>query len=231
MSLDEVLARRKKPVVSSSVPNTNYVDAAIKKIFDRWPDVNPEEREEDHEKILEILCSHIRNEEWENVKMSFVIFGFQIAFLPKFKNRSDANEIIEFAFNELEATSKPSLVNALLKVYSSTFSLNSQHTEKLGQILAEKQDLFGQNGKTKLKYFPDFLVPDQAVESIADFMFHAPNTWLSLKQSGINNPFESGIMDYAHEGYVNKLSPHLNEMSSIEEIFEWCAGREQWRAG
>ena len=221
MSLSDVLSRRKRPVVSSSVPNTNYVDAAIKKIFDRWPDVNPEEREEDHEKILEILCSHIRNGEWENVKMSFVIFGFQIAFLPKFKNRADTNEIIEFAFDELEATSKPSLVNALLKVYYSTFSLNSQHTDKLGQILAKKENLFGQNGKTILKNFPDFLLPEKAVESIADFMVNAPNTWLSLKQSGINNPFGSGIMDYAHEGYVNRLSPRLNEISVIEELFEW----------
>ena len=28
-------------------------------------------------------------------------------------------------------------------------------------------------------------------------------------------------MDYAHEGYVNRLSPRLNEISVIKELFEW----------
>ena len=221
MSLTEVLSRRHKPAVGSSLPNVNYVDASINRIFDRWPDVNPGEREEDQEKILKDLLNCLRNGEWLNVKMSFVILGFDIAFLPKYKNRSDVEEIINFALEELEATSKPSIVNALMRIYSSTFSLKSKNTNELGERLKAKSDLFNQKWKNILRYFPNYLVSDKAPESIADFMASTSNAWASLKRAGINDPFAAGIMDYVHEAYVKQLAPRLHEMTAIEELFEW----------
>ena len=52
MPLNDVLLRRSQPAMPSSVLNTNGVEGAINRIFVRWPDINPEAREEDHEKIL-----------------------------------------------------------------------------------------------------------------------------------------------------------------------------------
>ena len=138
MSLSEVLIRRSQPAIPSSVPNTNYVESAINRIFDRWPDINPEAREEDHEKILLQLNDIIFKNIWEDVKISFVISGFNIAFLERYKNRPDGQVITNFAFNELRATTKPSIVNALMRIYSSTFSLGSENTKKLGEMLAFK---------------------------------------------------------------------------------------------
>ena len=147
MSLSEVLIRRSQPSMPSSVPNTNYVDAAIKRVFDRWPDINPEAREEDHEKILGQLHDMIIKDSWQDIKTSFVITGFNIAFLDRYKNRPDVRIITDFAFNELRATTKPSIVNALMRIYTSTFSLNSDNTEKLGEILNSKTELLGQKWK------------------------------------------------------------------------------------
>ena len=221
MSLNEVLIRRRQPSMPSSVPNTNYVDAAIKRVFDRWPDINPEAREEDHEKILGQLYDMITKDSWEDIKTSFVITGFNIAFLDRYKNRNDVRIITDFAFNELRATTKPSIVNALMRIYTSTFSLSSDNTEKLGEILNSKTELLGQKWKRILSKFPDYLVPERAPEAIADAMVSMENPWVSLKQAGMNDPFASGIMDYAHEAYVTKLAPDLENQETIERLFEW----------
>ena len=93
MSLSEVLTRRSQPAIPSSVPNTNYVESAINRIFDRWPDINPEAREEDHEKILGQLYDIITTDSWQDVKTSFVISGFNIAFIDRYKNRNDVRAI------------------------------------------------------------------------------------------------------------------------------------------
>ena len=221
MSLNEVLMRRSQPAMPSSVPNTNYVDAAIERVFDRWPDINPESREEDHEKILGQLYDMITSDSWEDVKTSFVITGFNIAFLDRYQNRNDVRIITDFAFNELRATTKPSIVNALMRIYSSTFSLSSDNTEKLGEILNSKTELLGQKWQRILSKFPDYLVPEQAPEAIAGAMVSMENPWISLKQAGMNDPFAAGIMDYAHEAYVTKLAPDLNKKEVIDQLFEW----------
>lgn len=221
MSLSEVLTRRSQPAIPSSVPNTNYVESAINRIFDRWPDINPEAREEDHEKILGQLYDIITTDSWQDVKTSFVISGFNIAFIDRYKNRNDVRAITDFAFNELKATTKPSIVNALMRIYSSTFSLNSDNTEKLGEILNTKTELLGQKWRRILSKFPDYLVSEQAPETIADSMISMENPWVSLKQVGMNDPFASGIMDYAHEAYVTRLAPDLDNQETIERLFEW----------
>ena len=221
MSLSEVLIRRSQPAIPSSVPNTNYVESAINRIFDRWPDINPEAREEDHEKILLQLNDIIFKNIWEDVKISFVISGFNIAFLERYKNRPDVQVITNFAFNELRATTKPSIVNALMRIYSSTFSLGSENTKKLGEMLAFKTELLSQKWKGILYEFPDYLVPQQAPETIADFMLLKDTPWVSLKKAGFNDPFASGIMDYAHRAYVAKLAPDLKNLDNIKQLFEW----------
>ena len=221
MSLSEVLIRRNQPGMPSSVPNTNYVEAAIKRIFERWPDINPEVREEDHEKILAQLHDIIFQDTWQDVKTSFVITGFNIAFLERYRNRHDALVITDFAFNELKSTTKPSIVNALMRIYSSTFSLSSENTKKLGEILSFKTELLSQRWRRILSNFPDYLEPQKAPETIADFMVSMESPWISLKQAGVNDPFASGIMDYVHEAYVTKLAPDLGNQETIEQLFEW----------
>ena len=221
MPLNDVLLRRSQPAMPSSVLNTNGVEGAINRIFVRWPDINPEAREEDHEKILGQLFDIITKEAWQDVKTSFVISGFNVAFLERYENRSDVRIITDFAFNELRATTKPSVVNALMRIYTSTFSLGSENTEKLAEILRFKTELLGQKWKRLLSEFPDFLVPQQAPETIADFMLVSENPWFSLRQAGLYDPFASGVMDYAHEAYVSKLAPDLKNLDNIEQLFEW----------
>lgn len=221
MSLEEVLALKKIPAQPSSLPNVNYVEDSIKRIFDRWPDVNPEGREEEHEKILKQLHGYITKNEWIDVKMSFVVLGFDVAFLPKYTNRSDVQDITDFALRELKATSRPSIVNVFMRIYSSTFSSNSQHTKELGAVLSSKMDLIGHRWRKILSSFPDYLTPEKILESIAGFMISSTNVWNDLRYAGINDPFSSGIMEAAHEVYVAKLAPKLHGKKAIEELFEW----------
>lgn len=221
MSLSEVLVRKGKPLISPTVPNTNYVDAAIKRVFDRWEDINPEAREEDYEKIIAEMHRRISNGNWQNVKMSFVVMAFNVAFLPKYKKRKDVKEITDFALEELRATSKPSIVNALLRIYSTNFSPTSDVIADLANILLQKQNLFSDRWKKIVTNFPDYLKPTAAPDNIANFMLRSENAWNALRQAGIYDPFATGLMDYVHKSYVLFLSPELEKKDKIKTLFEW----------
>ena len=137
MKLDEVLRIRAKPPIAPVLPSTEAVDAAIRKVIKTWPDIAPEENEKNHEIIIENFVNYIRMGDWNDIKMSEVITAFRIAFLEKYNARTDVNEIREFAFNELEATTKETLVNSFLKIYSENFSEVSEISKTLSSVLME----------------------------------------------------------------------------------------------
>lgn len=221
MTLDEVLKIRARPPIAPVLPSTEALDAAIRKVIKTWPDIAPEENEKNHEIIIKNFLTCIRMGDWNEVKMSEVITAFRVAFLEKYNARTDVNEIREFAFNELEATTKETLVNSFLKIYSENFSEVSEISKNLGAILNKKSSLHGVKWRRILNTFPNYLRPDKAADEISNYMLNEENVWNALKNIGISDPLATGIMDFAHINYVQKLAPELGNQHGIEVLFKW----------
>ena len=221
MTLDEILRARTQPRRAPVLPSTDALDSAVARIFKKWPDIIIEADEDNDEKIFKKFLTYIRNAEWKNVKMSEVIMAFRIAFLEKYKSRVDVGEIRDFAFSELEATTKEILVNALMKIYSENFSEDAETTQKLGILLTKKSNLYGANWEKLLRKFPHYLHSDRAADEISDLMLNENDPWTSLKSAGISDPLASGIMDFAHVSYVQKLAPELDKQDRIDQLFKW----------
>ena len=221
VTLDHVLEQKKYPLLAPTLPELRYLISAKKRVLDKWPDITAEIREEDREAVLAKILKHIRENVWEDVKMSFAREAFNLAFLAQYADRSDVKEIIDFALGELRASSKPSIVNTFMKIYSSTFSLSSQSTTVLSKTLKNKTNLLNQRWRSVLKNFPEYLKPETAPTDIANKMVEFEQVGVELENAGILNPFSSGMMEYAHQSYVRLLAPTLDTKEGIKKIFDW----------
>lgn len=220
MDLDLALnsVRRLSPLV---LPELTRLIAAKKRVLDRWPDIVPDPPERDHEAIILQMLTLLESNRWEDVKMSFVLRALKVAFGPNFRNREDVAPIIEFAFAELEATTQTTFLNAMVAIYLSSYEPKADHSLDLGTRIAAKRELLNGKWRAIEDIYPSLFDAGRAHDDIAASMVDMDEPWQGLKANGFPNPHATGLMDYVHAAYVDRIRPNLNMESWLDILFKW----------
>lgn len=220
MDLDLALnsVRRLSPLV---LPELTRLVAAKKRVLDRWPDIVPDPPERDHEAIILQMLALLDSNRWEDVKMSFVLRGLKVAFGPNFRNREDVAPIIDFAFAELEATTQSTFLNAMVAIYLSSYEPKADHSLDLGAKITAKRDLLSGKWRAIEDTYPTLFDASRAHDDIAASMVDMDEPWQGLKANGFPNPHATGLMDYVHAAYVDRIRPNLNMESWLDVLFKW----------
>ena len=220
MDLDIALnsVRRLSPLV---LPELTRLIAAKKRVLDRWPDIVPDPPEQDHEAIIIQMLTLLESNRWEDVKMSFVLRALKVAFGPNFKNREHVAPIIDFAFAELEATTQPTFLNAMVAIYLSCYEPKSDHSLALGSKINAKRHLLNGRWRAIEETYPTLFDARRAHADIAASMEEIDEPWQGLKANGFSNPHATGLMHYVHAAYVDRIRPNLNMESWLDVLFKW----------
>lgn len=220
MDLDLALnaSRRLSPMV---LPELTRLMAAKKRVLDRWPDIVPDPPEKDHEAIIAQMLALLKNNRWEDVKLSFVLRALKVAFIPKFRTREDVAPIIDFAFEELEATTHATFLNGMVATYLSSYEPKADHSLDLGAKIAAKRDLLSGKWRAIEETYPSLFDASRAHEDIAASMEDMDEPWQGLKAKGFPTPHAVGLMDHVHAAYVEKIRPNLHMESWLDVLFKW----------
>ena len=220
MDLDLALnaSRRLSPLV---LPELTRLVAAKKRVLDRWPDIVPDAPERDHEAIIFQMLALLDSNRWEDVKMSFVLRALKVAFSPNFRSQENVAPIIDFAFAELEATTQFTFLNAMVAIYLSSYEPNADHSLNLGAQISAKRGLLSGKWCAIEATYPTLFDARRAHDDIAVSMVQMEEPWQGLKANGFPNPHATGLMDYVHAAYVDKIRPNLNMESWLDVLFKW----------
>jgi hypothetical protein len=210
--------RRLSPLV---LPELTRLIAAKKRVLDRWPDIVPDPPARDHEAIILQMLALLESNRWEDVKMSFVLRALKVAFGPNFRNRADVAPIIDFAFAELEVTTQSTFLNAMVAIYLSCYEPKGDHSLDLGAKITAKRDLLSGKWRTIEDTYPSLFDARRAHDDVAASMVDMDEPWLGLKANGFPNPHATGLMDYVHAAYVDRILPNLNMESWLDGLFKW----------
>lgn len=220
MDLDLALnsVRRLSPLV---LPELTRLIAAKKRVLDRWPDIVPDPPERDHEAIILQMLVLLDSNRWEDVKMSFVLRALKVAFGPNFRNREDVAPIIDFAFAELAATTQPTFLNAMVAIYLSSYEPKANHSLYLGANITAKRDFLNGKWRAIEEVYPSLFDANRAHDDIAASMVDMVEPWQGLKANSFPNPHATGMMDYVHAAYVDRIRPSLNMEGWLDVLFKW----------
>ena len=220
MSLDNAL-KSLRPSHARVFPKLDYLVKAKSRILERWPDVIPTIEAKDEETIISRFLGILEEDSWHDVKLIFVLRAFRVAFNQNFRNKQDVKPILEFVFDELEVSTNKSLVNALASIYVNTYEPKSEHSIKLGLGLQRKRNLLNSQWQSLEIRHNNFFDGRTAHEDVGMSMLEMHDPWLELKKIGVRDPHATGLMDYAQDVYVEKLSPRLKNPAVVEQLFRW----------
>lgn len=211
-------ARRLAPLI---LPELTRLIAAKKRVMDRWPDIVPDPPERDCEAIIIQMLALLESNRWEDIKMSFVLRALKVAFGANFRNREVVEPIIDFAFAELDATTQSTFLNAMVAIYLSSYEPKAAHSLALGTKISAKRSLLNGKWRAIEETYPTLFDANHAHEDIAASMEEMEEPWQGLKAKGFPNPHATGLMDYIHAAYVDRMRPNLNMESWLDVLFKW----------
>ncbi len=219
MNLDLALAsvRGLSPLV---LPELTRLTAAKKRVLERWPDIVPDPPETDHNAIISQMLAILQSDNWDGVKMSFVLRSLKVAFNSHFRTREEVAPIITFAFDELDATSHSTFLNGIAAIYLASYEPKADHSLTLGDKITAKRDLLSAKWRAIESVYPTLFNASCAHDDIAASMEEMDEPWPGLKANGFANPHATGLMDYVHETYVDRIRHKLHMESWLDCLFK-----------
>lgn len=220
MKLDDAITRltRFSPM---AVPELRYIEAAVMKVHERWPDVavnaNPREREA----LAVRLRDRVANDDWENARISFVLAAASAVFDPERRDRADLAQARRFLLEELHASRSETFLSGLFAVYLESYVANGVHTRSIASALDAALGRMSPSVRRVLKEVPEFLDAADGPRRLASRMVRMTDPFLELSRAGLRNPHGPGFMERAHEALSALVAPELNGRARIDWYIDW----------
>lgn len=220
MRLDDAITRltRFSPL---AVPELRYIEAAVQKVHQRWPDVavnvNPREREA----LAVRLRDRVANDAWENTRISFVLAAASAVFDPERRDRADLAQARNFLFEELHASRSETFLSGLFAVYLESYVANGAHTRSIASALAAALGRMSPSLRSVLKEVPELLDAADGPRRLASRMVRMTDPFVELSRVGLRNPHGPGFMERAHEVLSALVAPELTARARIDWYIDW----------
>lgn len=222
MTLDVALRDADKRKSTTPVfTEINRIISVKQKILDRWPDIVTLPPERDQELIINQMLTILKQDDWSNVKLSFVLKALGIAFSSKFRHLTEVKPIIDFTMQELSVTTHETYLNAMVAIYFSSYEPNADHSLQIGRQIASKKEILNSKWKAVLMLYSNLFDGKSVHNSIAQSIVSSTEPWVTLRSQGFSDPHATGLMDFVHIAFVEKIKLKLNTNNVIEQLFAW----------
>lgn len=227
MRLDDAITRLTR-FSPPAVPELRYIETAVQKVHERWPDVavnvNPREREA----LAVRLRDRVAKDDWENARISFVLAAASAVFDPERRDRPDLAQARSFLLEELRASRSETFLSGLFAIYLESYVANGAHTRSFASALDAALGRMSPSVRSLLKEVPELLDAADGPRRLASRMVRMMDPFLELSRAGLRNPHGPGFMERAHEVLSALVAPELTGRTRIDWYIDWIRppGRE-----
>lgn len=227
MRLDDAITRLTR-FSAPAVPELRYIETAVQKVHERWPDVavnvNPREREA----LAVRLRERVAKDDWENARISFVLAAASAVFDPERRDRPDLAQARSFLLEELRASRSETFLSGLFAIYLESYVANGAHTRSFASALDAALGWMSPSVRSLLKEVPELLDAADGPRRLASRMVRMTDPFLELSRAGLRNPHGPGFMERVHEVLSALVAPELTGRTRIDWYIDWIRppGRE-----
>ncbi len=227
MRLDDAITRLTR-FSPPAVPELRYIETAVQRVHERWPDVavnvNPREREA----LAVRLRDRVAKDDWENARISFVLAAASAVFDPERRGRADLAQARSFLIEELRASRSETFLSGLFAVYLESYVANGAHTRSVASAIDAARGRMSPSVRGLLKEVPELLDAADGPRLLASRMVRMTDPFLELSRAGLRNPHGPGFMERVHEVLSTLVAPELTGRTRIDWYIDWIRppGRE-----
>ncbi len=216
-----------------TLPSLQRLSTVSERIMNRWPDIVLVPPEKDRDRVVAEMFRRVRENDWKGARLSFVTSAARALFDEERRARSDLAALREFYYKEIVASISRSFLGAMFSIYISTFDPDALHTQMLAKALEAVKEKLGPKWQKLLISVPEILTVRLAPKSIAIRMVGMDVPWRDLKAMGLRSPHATGLMDFVHNEYVERLAPKLHDRVLMDRLLNWLKpeGQEARKSG
>lgn len=220
MRLDEAITEL-TPFTSPAVPELRYIQTAVQKVHDHWPDVSvpvtPRERE-----VLAIrLRDSVAQNNWEDARISFVLAAGLAVMDPERRDRPDLEDARSFLIAEVRASRSETFLSGMLAAHLESFVANAPHTRALALALNAARDRMSPSVQRLFEQVPEIIDDADGPRRLAVRIARMTDPFLELNRAGMRNPHGPGFMERAHELMSALVRPELSDRARIDWYVDW----------
>jgi hypothetical protein len=195
MGLDHALrAAQHLPICAP--PDYTKLAAALRRVKDRWPETVPNPPARAQDAILAQMLGVLEGDTWADIKISYVLRAFRVAFAPDVVMRPDVAPIVDFAYAELDVTTHRAFFNAVVAIYLASYVPNGGHSLKLGSKIAAKWDMLNAHWRRLEQIYPSLFDANRAHRDIAAALAGRDDISRALGESGFADPNGPGLLQH-----------------------------------
>lgn len=232
LSLFKALSKR-QPFDNLALPSLNILRSKAERIMMRWPDVIANPPEKDREKLVQLVRTKLKQDDWHDTKLSLVTSAGKALFDEDRRNRDDLKGLRNFYYDEIRASTRSGFLGGMFSIYMDSFDEKADHTWKLADALSNVKTPLSARWRVMIDAIPEMLSPDVVAKAIALKMIEMDDLWTGLQALGIRSPHAPGLMNAVHLAYIREIEPHLYKRSDMERLIAWLKphGRESKTTG
>jgi hypothetical protein len=220
MTLDEAISRFSR-FSPPALPELRYIMAAVKRVNDRWPEGTVIADKRDPEALALGLRDRVATDNWEDVRLSFVVAAASAVFDPERRDRADLAKARNFLLEEIRASTSETYLSDMLRLYQESYVLGGMHSRSLAAALGAAQGRFSPSLRRCLEELPDLLDAEDGPRRLASRMVRMTDPFVELSRAGLRNPHGPGFMELAHEALSELVAPELVRQDRIDWYINW----------
>lgn len=204
-----------------AVPELRYIQSAVKKVHDRWPDVSMAANPRDREALAVRLRDRVAQNNWTNARISFVLAAAGAVLDPERRNRADLDKTRTFLVEEVRESRSETFLSGMLAAYLESFVENASHTLALALALDAARDRMSPSVRRLLAEVPELLAAMDGPRRLASRMAQMTDPFVELTRSGLRNPHGPGFMERAHAVMSVLVRPELASRDRVDWYIHW----------
>lgn len=232
MSLSDVIEDG-IPFVSPALPELRNIEAAVRKVEDRWPHMSVTPSAREREALALQFRDRVARDDWWEVRLSFVIAAAHAVLDEERRERPDLDEARAFLYAETRASTSETLLSGMLQAHLESFVPGAAHSRALANALTAITARMSPVGRRLLEEIPEILNPEEGPERLAARMAAMSDPFQELGAAGLRNPHGAGFMDHTHLALTNQVRAELGRRDVVDWYLAWLRppGREARAVG
>lgn len=231
MKLSDILRGRIPSLAPASPQEPCSLMAAIQRVEEVFPDLEPTVRETNPDTVLTALARRIESRNWQDCTAQDMADALRHAFTGPMRAQAAFDPVRDFLGRELAATPLTSLLKAAVDAHVANYVQQGDHTQALAKTLKARREDLPTRSREFLAALPEALDAKGGAAALGKRM-----AWEQDPQSVFATlPFvpSGGLIDEASMAFVEALAPRMNDLATARRVLDWFApkGKDARKVG